>query len=103
MEGRPHPKHQHESFHGRVDLVRRQMNASDVSLVLRNVTSNDSGTYECRVQETDGTRRMIRSVISSPPVNTVTLMIDKSGEFSTRCVGNGAMAEPGSVDLLPDC
>lgn len=40
---------QHPSFKKRTDLQDRQMKGGDVSLVLKDVTAADAGTYECHV------------------------------------------------------
>uniref|UniRef100_A0A3Q4GFK1 Ig-like domain-containing protein n=1 Tax=Neolamprologus brichardi TaxID=32507 RepID=A0A3Q4GFK1_NEOBR len=47
----PQPQEQHPSFKNRVDLQDKQMKDGDVSLILKKVTTNDTGTYECLVFE----------------------------------------------------
>ncbi|XP_039858361.1 obscurin-like isoform X2 [Simochromis diagramma] len=49
QHGRLDSTNQHPSFKNRVDLQYRQMKDGDVSLILRNVTTDDTGTYKCRV------------------------------------------------------
>ncbi|XP_019212586.1 butyrophilin-like protein 3 [Oreochromis niloticus] len=46
-DGRFDPANQHPSFKNRVDLQDRQMKDGDVSLILKNVTTTDYGTYGC--------------------------------------------------------
>ncbi|XP_039464679.1 uncharacterized protein LOC120438323 [Oreochromis aureus] len=48
-DGRFVPDDQHPSFKNRVDLQDRQMKDGDVSLILKDVTINDTGTYVCGV------------------------------------------------------
>ncbi|XP_025759534.1 uncharacterized protein LOC109199133 isoform X2 [Oreochromis niloticus] len=51
-DGRKTTVNQHLSFKDRVDLQDKQMKDGDVSVILKDVTINDSGTYKCRVVET---------------------------------------------------
>uniref|UniRef100_A0A3B3Z0W2 Ig-like domain-containing protein n=1 Tax=Poecilia mexicana TaxID=48701 RepID=A0A3B3Z0W2_9TELE len=53
----PDPENQHPSFRKRVELQDRRMEDGDVSLLLSNVTTNDTGTYECRVFQREATGR----------------------------------------------
>ncbi|KAL4008114.1 hypothetical protein ACER0C_001966 [Sarotherodon galilaeus] len=46
---RSYENYQHPSFHGRVKLRDPEMKDGDVSLILNNVTFNDTGMYECHV------------------------------------------------------
>ncbi|XP_030580171.1 ICOS ligand-like isoform X2 [Archocentrus centrarchus] len=63
---------QDPSFKNRVELRDRQMKDGDVSVILKNVTINDAGTYECRVftEETRTLKLIINitlRVVAPPP------------------------------------
>ncbi|CAI5660515.1 unnamed protein product [Oreochromis niloticus] len=73
------PENQHPSFKNRVDLQDRQMKDGDVSLILKNVTINDTGTYECRVANRR-TNRGKRAVLKSNPISIIHLSVDPPGQ-----------------------
>ncbi|CAI5671511.1 unnamed protein product [Oreochromis niloticus] len=68
------PHNQHPSFKNRVDLQDRQMKDGDVSLILKNVTINDTGTYECRVVQR-GTNRRNRAHLKTEPISVIKLIV----------------------------
>ncbi|KAL4008331.1 hypothetical protein ACER0C_002183 [Sarotherodon galilaeus] len=71
---------QHPSFKQRVALKDRQMKDGDVSLILKNVTINDTGTYQCRVF-IRGTNRRKRAILDTEPICIIKLSVsDPSGE-----------------------
>ncbi|XP_039463017.1 uncharacterized protein LOC120436307 isoform X2 [Oreochromis aureus] len=79
-DGRFDPENQHLSFNGRVDLQDRQMKDGDVSLILKDVTINDTGTYECRVANRR-TNRGKRAVLKSNPISIIYLsVVDPPGQ-----------------------
>ncbi|XP_076737060.1 coxsackievirus and adenovirus receptor-like [Maylandia zebra] len=57
---------QHPSFMNRVDLQDRQMKDGDVSLILKNVTVNDAGTYECHVVQREPSPK--KRLINNKPI-----------------------------------
>ncbi|XP_039908000.1 CD226 antigen-like [Simochromis diagramma] len=74
------PDNQHPSFKNRVDLQDRQMKDGDVSLILKNVMINDTGTYECRVFRRRTNRRK-RANLKTPPISSIYLsVVDPPGE-----------------------
>ncbi|CAI5660135.1 coxsackievirus and adenovirus receptor homolog isoform X4 [Oreochromis niloticus] len=87
-----YPEQQHPSFKNRVDLQDRQMKNGDVSLILKNVTINDTGTYECRVVQR-GTKRRKRAVLDGKPISIIHLHVDPPGQ-------TGGGTEDGSVGLI---
>uniref|UniRef100_A0AAX7UNL1 Ig-like domain-containing protein n=1 Tax=Astatotilapia calliptera TaxID=8154 RepID=A0AAX7UNL1_ASTCA len=76
-DGRFDPDNQHPSFKNRVDL---QMKDGDVSLILKDVTINDAGTYKCRVKREGDSMKLI---------SIIYLRVDPPGEQSSVCVIRG--------------
>uniref|UniRef100_A0A8C9XWU9 Ig-like domain-containing protein n=1 Tax=Sander lucioperca TaxID=283035 RepID=A0A8C9XWU9_SANLU len=73
-DGHQDTTYQHPSFKDRVELVDRDLKDGDVSLILKNVSSIDNGTYECRV-EPAASRRRKRSIIDSEPIRIIRLQV----------------------------
>nr|XP_024655002.1 uncharacterized protein LOC112430760 [Maylandia zebra] len=66
------PVEQHPSFKNRVDLQDRQMKDGDVSVILKNVMINDTGTYKCCV---------VVGSLSCEPINSIYLhVVDPPGQ-----------------------
>ncbi|XP_014881142.1 coxsackievirus and adenovirus receptor homolog isoform X1 [Poecilia latipinna] len=74
-------ENQHPSFKGRVDLLDRQMKNGDASLVLRHLTTDDSGTYECRVFLTGAKRNLVAepNIIINLTVTPESRMVSSRG------------------------
>ncbi|KAK2899364.1 V-set and immunoglobulin domain-containing protein 8-like isoform X1 [Channa argus] len=70
--GKMSDDNQHPSFKNRVELRDPEMKDGDVSVILKNVTIKDTGTYECRV----------RNNKTKPPphlITTINLTVVNSG------------------------
>ncbi|XP_076737197.1 hepatitis A virus cellular receptor 2 homolog [Maylandia zebra] len=68
------PDNQHPSFKNRVDLQDRQMKDGDMSLILKNVTTADNGTYKCRVFVRGANHRK-RAHLKTKPITTIRLNV----------------------------
>ena len=66
------------SVRGRVELLDPEMKQGDASVVLKNVTADDSGIYECVVSTSSRGRRRKRA---APFRHKVHLKVEDSGEF----------------------
>ncbi|XP_019210946.1 uncharacterized protein LOC109200028 [Oreochromis niloticus] len=94
-DGHFEPPNQHPSFKNRVDLEDRQMKDGDVSLILKDVTTNDTGTYECRV--------FVGETSSWKSINTTYLSVDPPGQPGGHTEDGGKEAggeKSGSVGLI---
>ncbi|XP_076737130.1 coxsackievirus and adenovirus receptor-like [Maylandia zebra] len=92
------PDNQHPSFKNRVDLQDRKMKDGDVSLILKDVTINDTGTYECRVFRRRTNRRK-RAHLKTPPISIINLhVVDPPGQTGGHTEDGGK--EAGSVGLV---
>ncbi|XP_026209027.1 CD226 antigen-like isoform X2 [Anabas testudineus] len=69
-ERRSYGNYQHPSYCGRVELKDPEMKDGDVSVILKNVTINDTGTYECYVGITGSYLKLI---------NTINLTVEPAG------------------------
>ncbi|MEQ2201894.1 hypothetical protein XENOCAPTIV_020038, partial [Xenoophorus captivus] len=69
-------ENQHLSYKNRVDLKETQMKDGDVSLALKNVTTDDRGTYECRFFQKE-------TSTSKETILIINLDVFPPGEFVT--------------------
>ncbi|XP_031133007.1 coxsackievirus and adenovirus receptor-like [Sander lucioperca] len=60
----------HPDFKERVELVDRELKGGDASLILKAVSRQDNGIYECRVKPDDSSRKK-RAIIISEPIRTI--------------------------------
>ncbi|XP_014269755.3 myelin-oligodendrocyte glycoprotein [Maylandia zebra] len=60
------PTNQHPNFKDRVDLQDRQMTDGDVSLILKDVKTEDTGTYECRLLDGKSISSIYLRVVDPP-------------------------------------
>ncbi|KAK2899413.1 hypothetical protein Q8A73_012542 [Channa argus] len=78
-EKRSYEKYQLPSFHGRVELRDPEMKDGDFTVILKNVSVDDAGTYECHV----GKSNTGSSKTHTPEhMSIVYLKVEDSGEFS---------------------
>uniref|UniRef100_A0A3P9B2B4 Ig-like domain-containing protein n=1 Tax=Maylandia zebra TaxID=106582 RepID=A0A3P9B2B4_9CICH len=77
QDQRSYENYQHESFKGRVQLRDSSMKDGDVTVILRNVSISDTGTYDCQIT-TSSTRNGERVVKEFQ--HSINLTVTESGE-----------------------
>ncbi|XP_045921500.1 programmed cell death 1 ligand 1-like isoform X5 [Micropterus dolomieu] len=97
-DGLSDPTHQHPSFKDRVQLVDRELKDGNVSLILKNVSSNDAGTYECRVAAGDS--RLKRANIETEPIRIYQLEVSGSNSGDVEEGNYGLYYGLGAAFLL---
>uniref|UniRef100_A0A8D0A0D8 Ig-like domain-containing protein n=1 Tax=Sander lucioperca TaxID=283035 RepID=A0A8D0A0D8_SANLU len=97
-DGHLDPTYQHPDFKDRVELVDRDLKDGDTSLILKNVSSIDNGTYECVVTSA-GSRRKKRD---TDPINTIQLQVTEpvSGSLKTFYSSKGYATQNNNVSPL---
>lgn len=75
-----YPDFQDRDFKNRVDLVDKEMKEGEVSLLLKNATTADSGVYECRVVQAV-TSRQKRAVLISEPNMIIKLRVERENQI----------------------
>ncbi|XP_023202414.1 V-set domain containing T-cell activation inhibitor 1-like [Xiphophorus maculatus] len=83
-------ENQHVMFKDRVDLQDRQMKDGNVSLVLKNVTTDDRGAYECRIIQTETNSRtetvfIINLDVLLPPPDQTNITAEVGQETFLPC------------------
>ncbi|XP_016522876.1 myelin-oligodendrocyte glycoprotein-like isoform X4 [Poecilia formosa] len=98
--GRPYDKYQHDSFRGRVALKNRSGPGSgDVSVVLKNVSVEDEGTFRCRVRmSSSGTEAEEHLQVSR--LRVALRSGNEPGNEPGNEAGNKAGNEPGNVQRV---
>ncbi|XP_067380577.1 coxsackievirus and adenovirus receptor-like [Channa argus] len=89
--GQSHPDHQHPSFRNRVELKDSGMKDGNLSVILKNVTITDTGTYECHIYQSqrNHTMSIINLDVHQPdlkvegkPGDNVTLQCQGTEDFT---------------------
>ncbi|XP_062301219.1 myelin-oligodendrocyte glycoprotein-like [Scomber scombrus] len=87
---RPLTQDQDPSYVDRVKLIGR-MEDGDLSLILKNVTSNDKGTYECRYKQIERGRWRRAAAINDKPASVFELHVEGPTEGSSKSGDSGVL------------
>ncbi|XP_029381942.1 coxsackievirus and adenovirus receptor homolog [Echeneis naucrates] len=110
-DGKSNPDQQNPSFKDRVKF-KTDISDGDVSLILKNVTTTDSGSYQCRVvqegtnskkkRDTDSIRTIKLKVVQKVAEETVELGDDVTLKCNVTNKGNIVVVEWTRPDLDPE-
>ncbi|XP_062301198.1 CD226 antigen-like isoform X2 [Scomber scombrus] len=89
---------QDPSYVNRVQLKDDEMKNGELSLILKNVSSNDNGTYECYYLEERGSWK--RALIDGEPISTVILNVKDGDAESGKLSESGKDSEGGHLGVI---
>lgn len=78
-DGQSDPENQSPSFKNRVGLKEGLMQDGDVSLILKDVTMDDKGTYECHIVPKETNRRKRAGSFDTEPIKIINLNVRQPG------------------------
>lgn len=85
-DDRPDVEKQHPSYEDRVELVDPLMRNKNVSLIIKNVTINDTGTYECHIYNGTMDDSIKNNTFGTRPIRIINLEVEDKSKVDVELI-----------------